>query len=191
MTVTRWWPLVALPLMVLLGLAVGARSTVIDDWFIRTGEAHPELGWLLFFTAGLTQAVVLTIAIVVAAYQRRWRLVGIMLVTPVVAIAAVRVLLKPLFGRTKEGALAYPSGHTTLVVVVLCLVVALAGVTAWVVAGAVVAAVLGMLGQAFTYHYFTDTVGGVLLGTALVCLALWAAKLDRCQPSCDVDHSSG
>jgi hypothetical protein len=25
-----------------------------------------------------------------------------------------------------------------------------------------------MLGQAVTYHYFTDTVGAVLLGTAIV-----------------------
>ena len=33
------------------------------------------------------------------------------------------------------------------------------------------AAVLGMLGQGVTYHYFTDTVGGVLLGTAIVCVA--------------------
>ena len=28
-----------------------------------------------------------------------------------------------------------------------------------------------MLGQAVTYHYFTDTVGALLLGTSLVCLA--------------------
>ena len=30
---------------------------------------------------------------------------------------------------------------------------------------------LAALGQAFTYHYFTDTVGAVLLTTALLCLA--------------------
>jgi membrane-associated phospholipid phosphatase len=111
-------------------------------------------------------------------------------VTPGGAILAVR-LLKPMFGRTKGDALAYPSGHTTLAVVVICVLVVLVGVTAWAVAIAAVAAALGMLGQAFTYHYFTDTVGGVLLGTAVVCLAAWAARLDRCQPDCDVGHSSG
>ena len=190
MRLVRWWPCVALPLMVLLGLAVGSESTRVDDWFIRTGDAHPALGWLLFFTAGLTQAVVLAIGIAVAAHRRRGRMVVVMVVAPLVALVAVR-LVKPVFGRTKGGALAYPSGHTTLAVVVICLLVVLAGVTAWVVAGAVIAVLLGMLGQSFTYHYFTDTLGAVLLGTAVVCLAVWTARLDRCQPKCDVDHSCG
>jgi hypothetical protein len=36
---------------------------------------------------------------------------------------------------------------------------------------AVAFAALGILGQASTYHYFTDAVGSVLLGTSLVCVA--------------------
>jgi hypothetical protein len=36
---------------------------------------------------------------------------------------------------------------------------------------AVAFAALGILGQAVTYHYFTDAVGSVLLGTSLVCVA--------------------
>ena len=100
-------------------------------------------------------------------------------------------MCKPLFGRDKGGALAYPSGHTTLAVVVLGLAVLVAGCAAWAAVGAGVGVVLGLLGQSFTYHYFTDTIGGVFLGTALLCLAIRAAGLDRCQPRCDARHTDG
>jgi hypothetical protein len=46
-----------------------------------------------------------------------------------------------------------------------------------------VVSVLGALGQAVTYHYFTDTVGALLLGSAVVCVAAVATKLDRRQPA--------
>ena len=32
-------------------------------------------------------------------------------------------------------------------------------------------AALGVIGQAVTYHFLTDAVGSVLLGTSLVCIA--------------------
>jgi uncharacterized membrane protein len=35
---------------------------------------------------------------------------------------------------------------------------------------------LGMIGQGVSYHYFTDTVGALLLGTAIVCTAAWLAE---------------
>jgi hypothetical protein len=48
-----------------------------------------------------------------------------------------------------------------------------------------------LFGQSFTYHYFTDTIGALFLGTALVCLAARGAGLDRCQPRCDPRHTDG
>ena len=84
-----------------------------------------------------------------------------MAVSPFVAIVAAR-LAKWAFGREKDGALAYPSGHTTSTVVVLGLAVLVAGAATWAVVAAVTAAALGVLGQGLTYHYFTDAVGARL-----------------------------
>jgi hypothetical protein len=187
---TRWWPLAALTGLVALGLVVGRGSTPLDDWFKHTGSANAYLGRLLFFTDGRVVAAAWAIVLVGAVIRRRRRLALVIVVTPLVAIAAARIC-KRLFGRYSDDQLAYPSGHTTLAVVVLGLAVLVVGVTTWSVVAAAAVAVLGMLGQGFTYHYFTDTIGAVFLGTALLCLAASAAGLDRCQPRCDLRHSCG
>jgi hypothetical protein len=135
-------------------------------------------------------AVLLLGALLVVMYRRHWRVAAAVAVTPVVAVVAAR-LFKRVFGRESDGVLAYPSGHTALAVAVLGMVVLAAGAAAWAIAIALAWSVLAALGQAFTYHYFTDTVGAVLLTTALLCLAAWATELDGCQPRCDGGHSSG
>jgi membrane-associated phospholipid phosphatase len=76
----------------------------------------------------------------------------------------------------KDEGLAYPSGHTTLIVVLLGMLIVAVGVRRWLVWAVVAFAVLGIIGQAVTYHYLTDTVGSVLLGTSLVCLAVAALR---------------
>ena len=60
-------------------------------------------------------------------------------------------------------------------VVVMGMVVLVAGVAWWSVLVAVAYCLLGILGQAATYHYFTDTVGALLLGTAIVCVTAFAS----------------
>jgi len=188
---SRWWPAVGLPLMVAVGLAVGDRSTRVDDWFTRNGwTAHPVLGELLFFTEPLLLQLMLVGAFVVALYRRRWRLAAVVVLTPLAGVVAVRVL-KRLFGREREGALAYPSGHVTVMMTVLGMVVLVWGARRWLLWAAGVFAILGTAGQALTYHYFTDTIGAVMLGSSLVSLAASAAKLDGCQPRCDLRHSNG
>ena len=158
----------ALPLLVLLGRAVGNGSTPVDDWFQRGRGSAAR--WLLFFTDYRTVAVLLVVTVAFALYRRRWWAALVAVLTPALAVELAR-LAKRLFGRWKGDALAYPSGHTTLMVVVLGMALLVVGARAWLVAGSVGWALLGVLGQAVTYHYFTDTVGGVLLGTALVCIA--------------------
>jgi membrane-associated phospholipid phosphatase len=186
----RWWPPIGILAMVALGLVVGDGSTCLDDWFIDVGNAHPGFDRLLFFTQPLLLEGLLLAAVGVALWRRRWRLALVVVLTPAVAVVAVRVL-KPLFGRERDGALAYPSGHVTVMTAVLGMVVIVAGTRLWPTAAATVFAALGIAGQALTYHYFTDTAGAAFLGTALVCLAVRTAGLDRCQPRCDLHHSGG
>lgn len=166
-TALRVWPPVALVAMVALGLAVRNGSTRVDDWFHRHG--HREAHFLLFFTDPRVLVLIVLATMAVATHRHQWRLWIATAVCPLIAMGLAR-LLKPLFGRERGDAFAYPSGHTTTVVVVMGMVVLVAGGALWVVLIAVAWCVLGLLGMAVTYHYFTDTVGAVLLGTAIVCV---------------------
>jgi len=172
--------------MVLLGLAVRDGSTPVDDWF-QHGRGS-ALGRLLFFTDYRTMLLVLAVALGLALYRQRWILAAAVAVTPVAAVWLSR-LCKNLFGRLKEGAVAYPSGHTTLMVSVLGMLILVVGARPWVVITAIVWALLGVVGQAVTYHYFTDTVGALLLGSSVVCIA--AAIVHRARHLSFTDLSPG
>jgi membrane-associated phospholipid phosphatase len=183
-TFVRWWPPVGLLITVLLGLAVGKCSTPVDDVFQRTGrDTEPYSGWLLFFTDPRVLAVMWVPALAITLWRKRWRLAVVIALCPQLALLVERVV-KPLFGRHKGHALAYPSGHTTLVVTVLGMIVLAAGAAGWsrILAGIFVT--LGMLGQAMTYHYFTDTIGALAFGSSAVCLATLAAGLPPSRTGC-------
>jgi hypothetical protein len=174
----RWWPPIGVLAMLMLGLLVGKHSTPIDDWFLRdAGHAvGASVRWLLIFTDWWLLDPVLAACLGVALYQRRWRLAAIILACPLAAIAIV-LLLKPIFDRDKGGALVYPSGHTTLMVTILGMVVLTAGCRLWAVLAAVTASLLGMVGLALTYHFLTDTIGAAMFATAMVCIAARVARV--------------
>jgi hypothetical protein len=174
--------------MFVLGWAVGKRSTPLDDWFHRF--RHSPTRWLLLLADPWLLAIALAAGVAVALYAQRWRLAAVMVASPLAAILFAN-LLKHVFGRKSGGALAYPSGHTTAVVVVAGMIVLVTGAYMWSLLLAVGVTLLGVIGQAVTYHYFTDTVGALLLGTAVVCLSALIVKLDRRQPGCDTDHTRG
>ena len=160
--------------MVLLGLGVRDGATPMDAW-MQQARGGP-LGSLLLFTDYRTVQALLLTAVAVSLYRRMWALVPVIVVVPIVAVWAARAL-KPIFGRLKDEGLAYPSGHTTAMVAVLGMLILAIGVRRWLLWAVAVFATLGILGQSVTYHYFTDAVGAVLLGTSLVCLT--AAGLRR------------
>jgi membrane-associated phospholipid phosphatase len=182
------WPAIAVVAMFVLGWAVGKGSTPLDNWFHEFRRTPAR--WLLFFTDPWVLAIALMFGIAVARYLGRRRLAAVMLIAPLVGIVLAQVL-KRFFGRQSEGDLAYPSGHTTTVVIVMGMLVLLAGAVWWSVVVAAVAGLLAMIGQGVTYHYFTDTIGAALLGSAVVCVAALAAGLDTRQPGCDEDHTGG
>lgn len=159
--------------MVVLGLGVRDGAPPIDGFFQQA--RNTPLNSLLFFTDYRTATTLMAAAVLTALYRRLWLLVPTAVVVPYLAVHATEIL-KPWFGRMKGDALAYPSGHTTAIIAVLGVLVLAAGARRWVIAAAVVFAVLGMLGQAVTYHYFTDTLGGLLLSTSLVCLAAFVLR---------------
>ncbi len=168
--------MVGMPLMVLLGLGVRDGVTPVDAW-MQQARSGP-LGTLLFFTDYRTAQTLMAATIAVALFRKLWVLIPLALATPALGLLSAETL-KPLFGRFKGEALAYPSGHTTVMVVALGMLILAVGVRRWLVWAALAFAALGILGQAVTYHYFTDAVGALLLGTSLVCVAAVVLRAAR------------
>ena len=153
--------------MAVLGFGVRHGSTPLDDWFHQHGR---HVRFLMYLANPWLLASVVLATLAVALYRRQYRLAIATAVCPLVAIG-LGWLLKPLFGRERHGTLAYPSGHTATLVVVMGMMVLVAGAAFWAVLVAVMYCVLGVVGVGVSFHYFTDTVGGLLLGTAIVCVA--------------------
>ena len=137
----------------------------------------------------LTPFIAMIAALVLACLvTRRWR--GAVLVALAVPAAAgiSDLILKPLIGRTLIGDLSFPSGHETRVFALAAAFAVLMASPVWpripaaarwclaaavlLTACAVAIALVG-LGQ----HYFTDTIGGAAVGTAVVLAT--ALILDR------------
>lgn len=168
----RWWPVIGVLAMIALARVVGRGPTRLDRYFLRDNTTIYD--WrlvLLFVTDHRVVTVAWVLGLAVALWQRRIRVALTVLATAPLSALLLVPAVKAAFGRTKGGSLAYPSGHTTALVVVAGLLVIVAAWQCWAVLAAAATIVAGMLGQSLTYHYFTDTVGALFLGTAVVSAA--------------------
>lgn len=130
-------------------------------------------------------AMIAIIAIMTAIALRagRPKVAALAVLGPVVAAGINTVVLKPLFNRTHQDTLAYPSGHTTTLVAILTVIVLVAAANATraqTVGAAVTAFGLYVVGAGAIvgreFHYLTDTVGALFWGIAAV--IVFAALID-------------
>jgi membrane-associated phospholipid phosphatase len=167
----------------------GQVDATVDRWIVSGLATHRGLLDLLADLGEPVSVTVLTAALVLAcAVVRRWR--GCLLAAAAVpaASALTELLLKPATGRTINGLLSYPSGHATAMfaLATICAILLASpprrvvppatrlalSLAAYVVAAAVSVAMVG-LGA----HYFTDTLGGAAVGTAVPLIVAFVIDL--------------
>lgn len=164
----------------------GRLQALVSLW---TGDSERTWRDATLIGNPLPVIVLATLLTGICLALRRWRIAILAIVGPGLTGVAT-TLLKPAIGRTIDGGLAYPSGHTggatSLGLVTALLVISLvrpgprAG-AALLAAGALVAGTgMAIALVAGDIHYPTDTVGGfctavaMVLGSALV--IEWAAE---------------
>jgi membrane-associated phospholipid phosphatase len=182
--------------LTLLGLFALITASVELSWWSRLdhsvndwADSHRVMplwhaGKVVFDVATPEVALPITLALgLLAAWrQRQWEIVGDAAIRVGLVVASVLVL-KPLIaapGPTRNSlgphGGAFPSGHTTSTVVCMALLLAWVGRpragTGRIAVNAAVVAVVGMTVIYLSYHYVSDVVGGVVLGTLIATLPL-------------------
>lgn len=184
-----------------LGVLLAGRSQPgrLDGWADGHINAwlgdHPRLVDFTNLGAPVWVTVICAVAVAACLLARRWRGALLVLIAVPLAGGCADDVFKPLFDRTSQGALEYPSGHTTAVAtMVVAAVLVLTGPgrprlpagLRWGLSAGLLALIpcvaIGLV--VAHYHYFSDTIGGaglgiaVALGTALG-LDAAAARLGR------------
>jgi membrane-associated phospholipid phosphatase len=159
------------------------RAGPLDRWIdarIRGGLGGQWRGLedLAGIGAVMPVAVMTSVLVLACLATRRWRGAVLAAVAVPVAAGLAELVLKPLVGRTLMGALSFPSGTETRVFAVAAVFAVLmadpvrpripAAVRLYLAAAVLLAAVavaVALVG--LDQHYFTDTVGGAAVGTAV------------------------
>jgi membrane-associated phospholipid phosphatase len=167
-----------------LGLYVAGTSAPsgVDTW------VQPRVDCLLSGVPNLASAtvqagdlgpmIVMTVLLAALCGLLRRPFHALLAVTAPATVGATTMLLKPVVGRTRQGSLAFPSGHsaevTAIAVVAALLLISVAGAQLALAVSVATAMVLlagasiGLALVAEDWHYATDTVGGFCTAIALV-----------------------
>jgi membrane-associated phospholipid phosphatase len=166
------------------GLIPSSRSLAVFTELATLGSLLPAL----FMLAALAT---------VAAFHRDRLALTLCVLGPAAAVLLAVMVAKPLVDRVREGALMFPSGHVTVAAAVAAVACVVAyrsyGPRRLLVAGPVaallpIAVSLGVVRM--NWHYPTDTLGGLMLGTGVV-LAVAAVLPERWPPKPVLDDPAG
>jgi undecaprenyl-diphosphatase len=154
----------------------GPLDARVDGWIQgHLGISSPTLSALTLLGDQLPVTIMAVLTALGCALARWWRAIVLTALATPVASGLTEDVLKPAIGRTIDGALSMPSGHTCAVFTLATLGAVLLShrppdrlrrllvLAAYVLAAAVAVA---MVAQGF--HYFTDTIGGAAVGTGTV-----------------------
>jgi len=179
-------PLVLFLLVIALHLwLVWVGSFPGDRWALRQGFA-PHPGWVrdyasFFQHLGTPPVAIALVAVALVVLARSGLLaaaLGLLIACCAVPLNAILKLVlgpSPVWSAAYHGGHNYPSGHTTFVVAV----VGYLGVIAWrherrwlAIVAALLVAGVGPARVVTGIHLVSDVVGGYLLGTAMLLVAL-------------------
>ena len=164
--------------------------------WIQADLPQPAVAVASWASSVAVMAAVVVLTVAAAARNRRWDVVALALLAPVLATLLTEQLLKPLVHHTTywvppgaQPSLTFPSGHETFltsIAVVLGLVLLSGGVSvAATLAGSALLSIyvaLGAIGLVARHlHSATDTIGAV--GVALAVTLLVAMAVDRAAAS--------
>lgn len=131
---------------------------------LLTGPTHPIVVY-----------PVIALTLGVAVFRRWWPRAVLAVAAPGLCVLLTELVFKPLIGRTDNGVLSYPSGHTVSAMSALAVAALVISVDWRPAARATVLGLLvpvwfvlaiGLVGM--DYHYFTDAVGGLLVALGVV-----------------------
>jgi membrane-associated phospholipid phosphatase len=184
---------IAALLGVILMLRADTLFEVDEEWAEDVFELRGGIGDIFAFGmdalgGGIAGVVVVPIAVIVTLLVLRRKWAALYFLVASAASALVVQLLKNLFGRARPEDMlvasdfgSFPSGHVanaaTIAVAIGIIVPKL-----WVwIAGAVYTMLMAVSRTYLGVHWFTDTIGGALIGAgvALLVWTLFARRLER------------